>query len=145
MPHSANRTTLEAYSAYDIPSIEALIRYFHAAAGYPVRSTWLKTISASNYLSWPDLTLANATKYCPSATATIMRHLVQKRQGVRSTNTKLTATSPSEPKLPQVWSNELQIHVTPIRKLYTDDTGRFPIQARSVNQYIMITTTAAPT
>ena len=39
MPHDANRTTLKAYSAYDLPISRALIRYFHAAAGYPVRST----------------------------------------------------------------------------------------------------------
>ena len=30
------------------------------------------------------------------------------------------------------------MQVTPISKLYTDDTGRFPIHARSGNQYIMI-------
>ena len=48
MPNSANRNTVEAYSAYDLPSVEALIRYFHAAAGYPVRSTWLTSISAGN-------------------------------------------------------------------------------------------------
>ena len=138
MPHTANRTTLEAYSAYDLPSVESLIRYFHAAAGYPVRSTWLKAISAGNYSSWSGLTLANATKYCPSATSTIIGHLVQKRKGVRSTKPKLTATSSPEPKLPQVCSNELHIHVTPISKLYTDDTGRFPIHARRGNQYIMI-------
>ena len=134
MPHTALRTTLEANSAYDIPSVEALIRYLHAEAGYPVRSTWLTAISAGNYSSWPGLTLANATKYCTSATSTIMGHLVQKRQGVRSTKTKLTATSSPEPKLPQFRSNELQIQVTPISKLYTDDTGLFPINARSGNQ-----------
>ena len=32
MPNTAHRTTLEAHSAYEIPSVEALIRYFHAAA-----------------------------------------------------------------------------------------------------------------
>ena len=100
MPHNANMTTLEAYIAYDLPSVEALIRYFHAVAGYPIRSTWLKAISAGNYSSWPGLTLTNATKYCLSATATIMGNLVQKIQGVRSTKTKLTATSPQEQKTP---------------------------------------------
>ena len=88
MPHTAHRTTLEAYSAYDLPSVEALIHYFHTAAGYPVRSTWLKSISAGNYSFWTGLTLANATKYSPSATATIMGHIFQKRQGVRSTKPK---------------------------------------------------------
>ena len=48
MPHDTNMATLLAYSAYDLPSVAALIRYFHAAAGYPVRSTWLKAISAGN-------------------------------------------------------------------------------------------------
>ena len=48
MPNSAHRTTLEAYSVYDLPSVEALIHYFHTAAGYPVRSKWLTDISACN-------------------------------------------------------------------------------------------------
>ena len=138
MPHTAHRTTLKSYSAYDLPIVEALIHYFHAAAGYPVRSTWLKAISAGNYSSFSGLTLANAANYFPSATATIMGHLVQKREGFRSTKPKLTATSSQEPKLPQVRSNERHIQVTPISKFYTDDTVCFPIHARSGNQYIMI-------
>ena len=48
MPYGSNKTTLQAYSAYDLPSVAALISYFHAAAGYPVRSTWLKTIGPGN-------------------------------------------------------------------------------------------------
>ena len=35
-------TSLVAYSAYDLPSVEALVRYFRTAAGYPVKDTWLK-------------------------------------------------------------------------------------------------------
>ena len=48
MPHGANMDTLSAHSAYGIPSVAAVIRYSNAAAGYPVRSTWLKAISAGN-------------------------------------------------------------------------------------------------
>ena len=32
----------------------------------------------------------------------------------------------------------MYIRIEPISKLYTDDTGRFPIKARSGNQYVMI-------
>ena len=67
-----------------------------------------------------------------------MGHLVQKRQGVRSTKPKIPVTTSPVPKLPQVRSNELHLQVTPISKLYTDDTGRLPVRARSGNQYIMI-------
>ena len=45
MPNTANMATVEAYSAYELPSVAALIRYFHGAAGYPVYSTWLIAIS----------------------------------------------------------------------------------------------------
>ena len=68
MSYDANKTKLKAYSAFDIPIVRALIRYFHAMAGYPVRSTWLKAIGSGNYSTWRGLTLANATKYCPTAT-----------------------------------------------------------------------------
>ena len=51
MPNDANLATIAAYSAYDLPNVGALIRYFHAAAGYLVRSTWLKSIGAGNYSS----------------------------------------------------------------------------------------------
>jgi hypothetical protein len=35
-------------------------------------------------------------------------------------------------------SNKVHIHVVPISKLYTDNTGRFPVKARSGNQFVMI-------
>ena len=46
---NAQQSTLKAFSAYDMPSVEALIRYFHAAAGFLVRDTWLKAIKAGNF------------------------------------------------------------------------------------------------
>ena len=118
--------------------VAALVCYFHAAAGYPVRSTWLKAIGSGNYSTWTGLTLANATKYCPNATATLLGHLVQKRQGVRSTKIKAPTSSQQQHILPQVKSNELHVFVTPISKLYTGDTGRFPVHAHSGNRYITI-------
>ena len=48
-----------------------------------------------------------------------------------------TPSLPEEP-MPQVWSNKLFLQVTPISKLYTDNTGRFTVHAYSVNQYVMI-------
>ena len=93
MPNSTDQTNLRAYSAYDLPSVEALVEYFHAMAGFPVRTTWLKAIKAGNYHTWPGLTLANATSYCPSADETIKWHMVQSRQGIRSTK-HTTETDP---------------------------------------------------
>ena len=100
MPHNANRSTQKSYSAYDLPSIRALIRYFHAAASYPIRSTWLKAIGSGNYSTWLGLTLAKSTKYFPYVTATILGHLVQKRKGVRYTKIKAQITIPQDTRTP---------------------------------------------
>ena len=35
-------------------------------------------------------------------------------------------------------SNELHIRIEHIRKVYTNDTGRFPVRLRNGNQYIFI-------
>ena len=67
-----------------------------------------------------------------------MVHLVPKLQGVRSTKPKTPPPSATEDPMTQVRLNKLFIQVTPISKLYTDDTGCFPIHDQSVNQYIMI-------
>ena len=75
----------EANNVYDLPSMEALVRYMHATAGFPVRSTWIKAIKNGNFNSWPGLTYNNAEKYCPQSMETIKGHMVKSSQGFRST------------------------------------------------------------
>ena len=48
MPNNYKQDTLAASIPYELPSVVSLIRYFHAAAGFPVRSTWLKASGAGN-------------------------------------------------------------------------------------------------
>ena len=82
-PDDAESSSLQAFSAYDLPSVQALVHYLHAAAGFPVKSTWLKAIKAGNFATWPGLTYNNAAKYYPhSSDETIMGHLAQSRDKV---------------------------------------------------------------
>ena len=66
--------------------------------------------------------------------------MVQERQGLRSTKPKPPQPQSEAPPLPPApeKSSELHFRVEHIGKLYTDDTGRFPVRARSGNQYVMI-------
>ena len=82
---ATNLNTPAEHNAYDLPSLEALVRYMHAAAGFPVKSTWLKAIKKGNFATWPGLTYSNAAKYCPQSVETLKGHMVQSSQGVRST------------------------------------------------------------
>jgi hypothetical protein len=73
-----------------------------------------------------------------------MGHLAQQCQNVWSTKPKppapyQTPLTPAITPQPSTFpSNEVYIHVYPISKLYTNNTGRFPIKAHSGNQYVMV-------
>ena len=135
-----------AFSAYSLPRVEALVQYLHATAGFPIKSTWLATIKAGKYVMWKGLTFYNTDKYFPESRETIKVHMVQTHQGVCSTKPKPTKSAPAEvattetpvPLLPGILSIKIHIYEEPIRKMYTNDFGQFPIKVRSGNQYIMI-------
>ena len=81
LPNDHKTTTLQAFSDYYLPSIEALIQYFHADSGFPVRDTWSKDIKAGNFASGPGLTNQNASKAYPTTNETLKGHMVQVHQG----------------------------------------------------------------
>eukprot|EP00956_Cyclotella_meneghiniana_P000110 scaffold196_cov26-Cyclotella_meneghiniana.AAC.2 len=66
-------------NVYDLPSTERVIRYLHAAAGFPTKSTWLKAIGKG---------FKNVNKYFPESEETQKGHMRQIRSGVRKTNRK---------------------------------------------------------
>lgn len=82
MPADAQVVSAAAYSAYDLPSMEALVRLYHASAGLPVKSMWLNAIKQGNYATWPRLLATNAARYCPESEETVKGHTVQNRQKV---------------------------------------------------------------
>jgi hypothetical protein len=136
---AASKTPFDPRSL-DLPSIGALVGFYHACLGFPVKQTWLDAIKAGNCDTFEGLTYSNAAKYCPDADETIMGHLAQQRQNVRSTKPKQPSAIPLvvlPPPAPTA-SNHVVVVTQPLSKLFTDDTGRFPVRARSGNQYVMI-------
>ena len=131
--------------AYDLPSVGALIRYHHATLGSPTKSCFLKNIKNGHLRSFPGLTLSAAARYCPEdSTPTVMGHMTQVPQGLRSTKPQLPSQRPLitlQPILPSPIDpspNDLHIYTVEISTLYTDDMGRFPVESTSGNNYIML-------
>ena len=85
---TTNLITPAAHNAYDLLSLEAIMRYMHSAAEFPVKYTWLKAIKKGNFAKWTRLKYSNAAKYCPQSVETLKDHMVQSSQGVRSTKKK---------------------------------------------------------
>ena len=85
--------------------------------------------------------LEKRNKILPNVKGDNERTYGSKNPIVRSTKRKHTNTialCPSKPvSIPT--SNEIHIRVQHISKLYTDDTGKFPVRLRSGNQYIIVT------
>ncbi len=104
---------------------------------------WLNAIKAGNCDKFAGFSYSNVARYCPDSDETVLKHLVQTRQNVRSTKPQ----SKSQPNPPPIIETpaplpealqEVFLHVYPISKLYTDDMGCFPIRARLGNQFVMI-------
>ena len=53
---------------YDPKTKPELVRYYHAAAGFPTKPTWLAAIKNDHYRSWPGLNQKIAAKYFPEST-----------------------------------------------------------------------------
>ena len=56
VPQTTRKKREEASNVYNLPSIAQSIKYLHAAAGYPVKDTWIKAMNAGNYTTWPRIT-----------------------------------------------------------------------------------------
>jgi hypothetical protein len=117
-----------------------LVGFYHACLGFPVKQIWLNAIKASNCDTFEGLTYSNVAKYCPDANETTMGHLAQQHQNVRSTKAKPALPAPLAILPPPIEtpSNLVFVVTKPLSKLFTNNTGRFPIRACSGNQYVMI-------
>ena len=117
----------------DLPSVGALAGFYHACLGFLVKQTWLEAIKAGNLDSFKGLTYSNAAWYCPDLDETIKRHMAQQCQNVQSTKPKQQIAPPLAPKSDSTQptddtpSNQIFVRTYPISKLYTNNTGCFPV------------------
>ncbi|KAL7475165.1 hypothetical protein ACHAW6_005726, partial [Cyclotella cf. meneghiniana] len=112
------------------------IRYLHAAAGFPTKSTWISAIRKGNYSTWPLINVKNVHKHFPQSEETQQGHMRNQRQGTRSTKQALPREEPRTP-LPQlkdIFIKTYDTHST----LYSDQTGKFPHLSSQGNRYQMI-------
>jgi hypothetical protein len=95
------------------------------------------------YTSWPGLTPSAVHKYYPQMMATAKGHLDQTSQNIRSTKNKTseeqTTIEMIEPQEPnnQV-TNQAFATIEETGKVYTDQTGAFPITSSNGYKYMLV-------
>ena len=137
------------HNVYELKTQPELVRYYHAAAGFPTKPSWLKAIKNKQYASWPGLTWEAVNKNFPESEETLKGHGRKTRSGLRST--KVTPQIDDEEEReettkltrPPTKQKEAIIRIYDLsdkteRLMYTDQTGRFPQKLSRGNQYIMV-------
>jgi hypothetical protein len=72
-------------SVYELPNLEQVVAWYHAAAGYPTKTTWIKAIKAGFYTTWPQLTVKAVKKHYPETKEMPKGHMKRVKSGVRLT------------------------------------------------------------
>jgi hypothetical protein len=138
---STQKTKEVAANVYTLPSIKQAIRYLHAAAGFPTKDTWIKAITNGNYITWPRLTVEMVRRHYPDSVETLKGHLKKQRQNVRSTKKKISDDVLFEDcELTRtITKHDILVKVINASEtVYTDQTGRLPIQSNRGNTSLMI-------
>ena len=119
---------------FELPSTEKTIAYYHAAARFPTKETWMVTVRAGNYNTWPMLTVKSIQKYYPETDETPKGHMKTQRQRLRSTKVKIKQEDKQEKKtkeyvscVPKEKTLEMFAKVVDLEEtMYSDQTGKFP-------------------
>ena len=127
-------------NVHDLPTTEKVIKYLHAALGFPTKLTMLKAIRNGWLVGWPGLTAAAVNKWFPESDETQAGHMKQQRQGVRSTQeSDVENTEEDSPNTPKKKHKEILIKIWDTQeKSFTDQTGKFPYQSVDGHRYLMI-------
>jgi hypothetical protein len=146
MKQRSNKNKEHLNSVYELPNTEQVVAWYHAAAGYPTKATWIKAIDAGFFATWPLLTSKAVRKHFPEAAETTKGHMRRVKSGVRSTKTQVQEH-------PEIEIEEAMIVLAKLRTkhrdfyiqikeasefAYTDQTGRFPVVSSGGHKYIMV-------
>ncbi len=72
----------EANAIFNLPNSRQTLQYFHAAAGFLVKETFLAAVRAGNYSTWPGLMTTLISKHFPDSEETQKGHMKGQRKGV---------------------------------------------------------------
>ncbi|KAL7505598.1 hypothetical protein ACHAXN_004225 [Cyclotella atomus] len=131
-------------NVYELPNLEQVVAWYHAAAGYPTKTTWIKAIEAGSYATRPLLTVKAVKKHYPETKETPKGHMKRVKSGVRSTKEQVQ----EHPEVEAALSNLADLQrkhrdaYVQIKEsgemIYSDQTGRFPVTSSGGHKYIMV-------
>ena len=125
-----------AGSLYEAKSKADLSTFLHLACLIPCISTMITAIK-NNFLSiWPGLTKELVLKFLPKSEATAKGHIRQSFKGKQSTWPREPSGTPIQN---PTCTHSVFLQATDLAvKIYTDQTGQFPVTSSRGFKYIMV-------
>ena len=121
----------------ELTAVPNLILFYHAAAGFPVKETWIRAIERGYFLTWPGLTTSRVKKYLGKSKHTVNGHLKCIRQGAHSTKNH-RRTRKHNLRLTVINNNELPEEPELTNQIASDLPGRFPITSQRGHKYMFL-------
>jgi hypothetical protein len=104
----------------------------------PTKSALLQAVKDGHLITWPGLTEDAIHKHLKLTPATVMSHMNQRRQNIRSTSKTPIADKPTADKDVGTKTHLVYAVLVDQGQLYTDLTGKFPVRSSKGESYVMV-------
>ncbi len=146
----ADATPESINALFDLPSTKQTALWYHAAAEWPEKETFLAAIRKGNYAMWPGLTVKMMSRHYPESIETKKGHMKVARQGIGSTKPKAITTddgtrikiegeaiTPAE--TPHTKENNVHFQEMEMSEtIHSNNTGPFPHTLQWGNKIVMV-------
>jgi hypothetical protein len=122
-----------ASPAVEVNNKQEFVSFWHAAFGYPTKSSFIRNIKNGN-IQIDNLSAELVRKHFVPSIFTAFGHLDATRSNIKSTKAETKTTKQSDHVRPLIW---LAVQES-VGKLHADQTGPLPILGRHKEKYISI-------
>ena len=145
IPVQNQPTQQQSNATLPTKNLQEHIKYLHQCAFSPTTRTWIQAVKKGHFKTWPGVTVEAIKQYLPKSEATTLGHLDQQRKNIQSTKTQ--DDDQHNMHTPSPLDQGMRTHALyaatisynqPTGKLYTDLTGRFPVQSSRGHKYILV-------
>jgi hypothetical protein len=127
-----------AKNVYESHNTGALVHYLHKALFSPTKSALLQAVKDGHLITWPGLMEDVIHKHLKLTPTTAMGHTNQRRQNIGSTSETHIVDEPKPDTDLGTKTHLVYAVVVDLGQLYTDLTGKFPVQSSKGKSYVMV-------
>jgi hypothetical protein len=116
-----------ANNVYELRNTGVLVHYLHKDFFSPTKAAMLQAVKDGHLITWPGLTEDAINNHLKLTPATVMGHMNQRRQNIRSTSK--APIDKQQPPDRDLGTNTHLVYAVVVDQgqLYTDLTGKFPV------------------